>query len=177
MKTLHLLRHAKSSWDLPVADRDRTLNTRGRRDAPRMAAVIREALEHECDPSGAGFLLAASPARRAQETLEELELVWPQLQSFPHKSSESLYTFERQELFDWLRALPENVVAVLLIGHNPALTGLVNMLVADPDQAISNLPTAGFVSLSLDTEQWIGLEGACAQRLRFVVPKQLRDVP
>jgi len=177
MKTLHLLRHAKSSWDLPVSDRDRSLNTRGWRDAPRMAAVIREALVHECSLAGAGFWVAASPARRAQETLEELERIWPELQSLPHKVSESLYTFESGDLFNWLRALPESVDVVLLIGHNPALTGLLNMLVADPDEVIHNLPTAGFASLALNIAQWNGLEEACAKRVRLLVPKQLQDLP
>jgi len=177
MKTLHLLRHAKSSWDCPVSDRDRSLNKRGRYDAPRVATVIRRTLEHEVVALGARFWVAASPARRAQETLEELELAWPQLLDFPHRVSEALYTFEVRDLFTWLRAVPEPVDSLLLIGHNPALTNLLNTLVADPAHAIDNLPTAGFVSLSLAINQWADLQSECAKRTQLIVPKQLRAHP
>ena len=65
MKTLHLLRHAKSAWDQPhLSDRERGLNKRGRRDAPRIGEMLAQRL--------APMSIAVSPARRAQLTLEGL---------------------------------------------------------------------------------------------------------
>ena len=72
MKTLHLLRHAKSAWDQPgLADRQRGLNKRGKRDAPRMGAALAAMIPPQS--------VAVSPAKRAQLTLDGLCAGWPAL--------------------------------------------------------------------------------------------------
>lgn len=164
MKTLHLLRHAKSSWDRPrLADRERGLNKRGQRDAPRMG----EALAAWLEPMS----LAVSPARRAQLTLEGLCQGWPALGGCRHYSEEELYTFDGQILLDWVRAQDERHRALFLIGHNPALTELVNALAGE--DTLANLPTAGYVCLEVPAASWAALEEGSARMARHLFPRDL----
>jgi phosphohistidine phosphatase len=164
MKELHLLRHAKSSWDEPtLPDRERPLNQRGRRDAPRMGAALRALIRPQP--------ITASPARRAQLTLQGLCSAWPEMDSLEHRIEEALYTFSALDLQIWLGEQPDQVPALFLIGHNPGLTGLVNWLA--PAEHLPNLPTAGYVHLSLDIEHWGDLQGGCGKLQRELFPKQL----
>ena len=72
MKSLYLLRHAKSSWDNPgLSDIDRPLNPRGERDAPRMGKALGARLQP--------MMFHVSPAERAQSTFRNLQLHWPDL--------------------------------------------------------------------------------------------------
>lgn len=167
MKTLHLIRHAKSSWDEPlVGDRDRGLNRRGLRDAPRMG----RALAKEFAPLAA----CVSPARRAQLTLAGLCAGWPALEGLPHRTVESLYTFASADLVDFLRSQEDACGSLLLIGHNPALTDLVNELTAEG--YLENLPTAAYARLLLDIRDWQELAPGCARLERLLLPRQLADI-
>jgi len=164
MKTLHLLRHAKSSWDEPgLSDRERGLNKRGERDAPRMG----EALAQRIAP----MAIDVSPARRAQLTLEGLCDGWPALGEIEHVTDEDLYTFSAEDLFDWLRARDDQRQALFIIGHNPAFTDLVNILTGD--NSLHNLPTAGYVELALAIDHWRDLQQACALMPYSLFPRQL----
>jgi phosphohistidine phosphatase len=166
MKTLHLLRHAKSSWDQPhLSDRERGLNKRGKRDAPRMG----EALSRRMAPMS----IAVSPARRAQLTLEGLCEGWAALGELSHDTDEDLYTFSGGDLFDWMAQQGESQRALFVISHNPALTDLVNTLVGD--YVLDNLPTAGYVQLALEIDHWRDLRQGCALVEYSVFPKQLGD--
>ena len=140
MKTLHLLRHAKSSWDEPqLADRERGLNKRGRRDAPRMGAALALGM--------APMSTSVSPARRAQLTLEGLCEGWPALAELSHHIEEDLYTFSSEDLLDWIGSQDDEQQALFIISHNPGLTDLVNTLTGH--HSFDNLPTAGYVQLAL----------------------------
>ena len=164
MKTLHLLRHAKSAWDNPaVVDRERGLNKRGRRDAPRMGA----ALAARMPP----LPVAVSPARRAQLTLRGLCAGWPGLGGQQHATVEALYTFSATDLEAWLRGQDDAVSALFVIGHNPALTDLAFSLC--PGQAPANLPTAGYLELALCIDRWRDLRQGCAQVVYSLFPRQL----
>jgi phosphohistidine phosphatase len=166
MKTLHLLRHAKSSWDQPhLSDRERGLNKRGKRDAPRMG----EALSRRMAPMS----IAVSPARRAQLTLEGLCEGWAALGELSHDTDEDLYTFSGGDLFDRMAQQGESQRALFVISHNPALTDLVNTLVGD--YVLDNLPTAGYVQLALEIDHWRDLRQGCAVVEYSVFPKQLGD--
>jgi phosphohistidine phosphatase len=166
MKTLHLLRHAKSAWDQPgLSDRERPLNQRGRRDAPRMGAALSQRL----DP----IAVAVSPARRAQLTLDGVCEGWPGLGGMPHQTEEDLYTFSCEDLVDWISAQGEGPPALFMVGHNPAFTDLVNMLVGD--YVLDNLPTAGYAELALDIDRWSDLREGCAVLQYSLFPKQLAD--
>ena len=145
MKTLHLLRHAKSAWDQPnLSDRDRGLNKRGKRDAPRMG----EALAQRMAP----MHIHVSPARRAQLTLKGLSRGWPELGSIDHTTAEDLYTFASEDLRLWIMQQDDRQGGLFIISHNPALTDLVNTLVGQ--HCMNNLPTAGYVELALPIEHW-----------------------
>jgi phosphohistidine phosphatase len=164
MKTLYLLRHAKSSWDRPgLSDRERPLNRRGKRDAPRMGAALREMITAQT--------VAASPARRAQLTLGGLCDTWPELAALEHRTEEGLYTFDVADLLQWLRRQNDVEDPLFIIGHNPAFTDLVNLLA--PSEYLPNLPTAGFVELSLDLAHWRDIRGGSGRLVRSLFPKQL----
>ncbi|MEM7691715.1 MAG: histidine phosphatase family protein, partial [Pseudomonadota bacterium] len=97
MKTLHLMRHAKSSWaDPQLGDHERELNERGRRDAPRMGRALAEQI-----PAGP---VHCSTAIRAQRTLEEMCKVWPALAAQAHVTDSELYTLDAQDLVAWLQS-------------------------------------------------------------------------
>lgn len=166
MKILHLMRHAKSSWNQPnLSDRERGLNKRGKRDAPRMG----EALAQRMAPMS----FAVSPANRAQLTLEGLAAGWPALGDLPHYTEEDLYTFSSDDLLDWISVQEDNHRRLFLIGHNPAMTDLVNELTGDC--SLDNLPTAGYVELALAIDHWRDIQQACAVVSFSLFPKQLSD--
>lgn len=138
-RTLHLLRHAKSSRDDPaLADRDRPLAPRGLRNA----AVLAETL------SRARFgpeLVLCSPALRTRETLAAIA---PALASAPEiRFEERLYGAAAEELVAVLRSVPDPIGSVLLIGHNPGLEELGDLL--DPGAAPEPLPTCALLAFEL----------------------------
>ncbi|MEH6587259.1 MAG: histidine phosphatase family protein [Halioglobus sp.] len=164
MRTLHLLRHAKSAWDQPdLTDRERGLNKRGRRDAPRMGRAL--ALQMPAQS------IAVSPAQRAQLTLEGLCKGWPSLADCQHRTEEDLYTFDGQGLLAWIAAQDDRDYSLFLIGHNPALTELINELAVC--RQLENLPTAGYVRLLLEVQNWSAIESGCASLEQSLFPKEL----
>ena len=164
MKTLHLLRHAKSSWDDPqLSDRERGLNKRGKRDAARMG----EALSRRMAP----MAVVVSPARRAQRTLGGLCDGWPALAACDHITDEDLYTFAANDLLEWLLGQDEEQQSLFIIGHNPALTDLANALAGD--DALVNLPTAGYLELALQIDHWRDMRQGCALIEFSLFPRQL----
>lgn len=166
MKTLHLLRHAKSCWNEPgLADRERGLNKRGRRDAPRMGRALSRQL--------VAMPVAVSPARRAQLTLEGLCSEWPAMAELQHSTEEDLYTFSGEGVLEWIAAQTDNFEALFVIGHNPALTDVVNTLAGE--YILDNLPTAGYARLGLDILHWKELRPGCGQLQQSLFPKQIID--
>ncbi|MFV8818700.1 SixA phosphatase family protein [Haliea sp. E17] len=164
MKTLHLLRHAKSAWDEPgLGDRERGLSPRGYRDAPRMGAALSAQL--------APMAIHASPARRAQLTLQGVCEGWPALADVEHSTVEALYTFDAEDLVDWLLSGDDSADSLFLVGHNPALTDLVNWLAADAQ--LDNLPTAAYARLELAVDSWRDLQPGCARLQCLLRPRDL----
>jgi phosphohistidine phosphatase len=166
MKSLHLLRHAKSAWDQPgLSDRERGLNRRGKRDAPRMGEALGKLL--------APMSIVVSPARRAQLTLEGLCAGWPALGEISHHTEEALYTFSNGDLFEWIATQSDDNITLFIIAHNPALTDLVNTLT--DHYSLDNLPTAGYIELHLQIDRWRDLLQGCAVIERSLFPRQLPD--
>lgn len=167
MKTLHLMRHAKSSWQQPeLGDHDRDLNDRGRRDAPRMGRALAEKLV----PTP----VHCSSALRARETLKGLSEGWPALALQPHAVDEGLYTFDYQDLLTWLqedRGGFGSEGSCFILGHNPALTDLCNQLVGRP--ALDNLPTAGYLQLLIPIDHWSDLAEGIASLEDWQFPRDL----
>ncbi len=166
MRRLYLLRHAKSSWDDPsLADHDRPLAPRGRKAARRLGAHLsEEGIEPE--------LVLCSSARRTRETLERLGGA---VGGSTVEVEEGLYAADADALADRLRAVPDEVRSVLLIGHNPGLEELALDL-AGRGEALARLeekfPTGALAALELSTS-WAGLSPGSAELTAFVVPREL----
>ena len=163
MKRLQLLRHAKSSWDDPaLADIDRPLNKRGKWACQTMAGVLARSADFSH--------VFCSPAKRAQATLTGLSealrdgLAWHTL--------DELYTFDAQALLPLVRALPDSAATVLLVGHNPALLDLANLL---GDRRLDTLPTCGFVAIDLPIDDWRGLNTGSGHLVEFLYPKLVAE--
>ncbi|HVN62008.1 MAG TPA: histidine phosphatase family protein [Gaiellaceae bacterium] len=167
MRSLYLLRHAKSSWDDPtLADHERPLAPRGRRDAGRIAAHL---LELGIRPE----LVLCSTALRTRETLE---VIRPALGDATVKLEAELYAASAVALLERLREVPEKRTSVMLIGHNPGLQDLALALApAGPgrDRLEAKFPTAALATLTIPAATWQELTPADAVLADYVVPKQL----
>lgn len=163
MKTLHLIRHAKSSWAQPqLDDEKRPLKGRGRRDVARMAPAL--------DAAGwGGGAIACSTARRARQTLKGLRrcLTASTVEPF---YDEALYTFDPQTLLAWLRVRTEDELTI--VGHNPALQGLVGELTG---RALDRLPTCAYCQLAVAVEDWADCGPGCAELRVFLTPRMLKE--
>ena len=144
MKTLTLLRHAKSSWkDTSLGDRDRPLNKRGERDAPRMGRRIDAA---GIRPS----LIVSSPAVRAWRTAKIVARTIDYPTEFLQREN-GLYLASLDELLDVVMQQEEGFNNLMVVGHNPGLTDFANFL---QPGLTNNLPTAGVVSVTIDQDSW-----------------------
>lgn len=162
MKHLILLRHAKSSWrNASLDDADRPLAERGERDAPRMGERLRS---RGAQPT----LLLTSPARRALRTAEiigrALGLALRQTRTVPE-----LYLASPAAIREVLAAQDDAHGCVLLVGHNPGLTDLVNELL--PGLGLDDLPTAGVVGVDLAGATWVAAARMRGQLSYFDYPK------
>jgi phosphohistidine phosphatase len=170
MKTLLLLRQAKSSWDdAALADIDRPLAERGRKAAPRMG---RELVRRGWLPDAA----LVSPARRTRQTWELIaaELPAPPHTHFPKR----LYQATAEQLLTLVLKTPEADDTLLLLGHNPALEDFAKRLSGDNSDAeamariAEKFPTAALARLVFDDE-WKELRFGAARLTHCLRPKDL----
>jgi phosphohistidine phosphatase len=169
MKTLTLLRHAKSGWDDPVSrDFDRPLNPRGRR-AARTVAV-------EMKAQGLAFdLVLASPARRVEETIAELESSFGPLRP---EFDQRLYLASTATLLDLVRAAPDRAGRLLLVGHNPGLEELA-LCLSGRDQGQlrgeieAKYPTGTLAEIDLPVDHWVEVKEGIGKIVRFIRPRDL----
>lgn len=162
MKTLYLIRHAKSSWeDLNMSDINRPLNPRGLRDAPFMAKML-VAKEGKVD------LIVSSPANRAFTTATYFakEMAIPEEAILVQRK---IYEAYPEEVLSVIKNLDNQHGSALIFGHNPTFTSLANRFSTD---YISNQPTCGIVKLEANIDQWADFDGAQTQRTAFYFPKQ-----
>jgi phosphohistidine phosphatase len=167
-RRLHLLRHAKSSWDdSTLADAERPLAPRGRKAAKRIAGW---AAGHDVRPQ----VVACSSAVRARQTLQR---VLPGLGQPEVWTEESLYAASAETLLARIQALPDEVEEAMLIGHNPGLQELVLLLAERGelrDRAAAKLPTGALATLEADVRGWANIEPGQMRLSSFVVPRDLR---
>ncbi|MBB3046838.1 phosphohistidine phosphatase [Litorivivens lipolytica] len=163
MKTLYLLRHAKSSHDDDsLDDFDRPLSKRGKRDAVAVASVIEKhcsAVEH----------IFSSPAKRCRSTIKRVRNALD-APSGELTLDDALYSFDHNDLLNWLKDRDTRLQCILLVGHNPALEDLLEVLTG---QGHRHFPTAGFAELQLKVEYWDQIRAGCADLIHFDSPKDL----
>lgn len=162
MKTLYLMRHAKSSWSFDdLTDKERPLNDRGRDDAPAMGQALAQRTIHL-------DLLVSSPAVRALSTAA---LVAKEL-NYPHDQIQvvdSIFEATVPDLLAVVRGLPDAASSVLLVGHNPTITEFANLL---SPSSIPDMTTAAVVCLRFSCEQWRAIDRANAEYYFYDHPKK-----
>lgn len=164
MKTLLILRHAKSSWKYDeLADHDRPLKNRGRRDAPRIGRLL---AENDLLPD----LIISSTARRTRRTAELVS---------EHSGYDGeillerdLYAAEPEAYQDALRRLGGEHACVMVVGHNPGLEDLLEELTGDWER----LPTAALAQVELPIDEWTQFdEGIDGRLVGLWRPKELPE--
>ncbi len=162
-KTLYLVRHAKSSWNQPsLADIDRPLNKRGKKNAPEMGSRLNK---QQIMPD----LLISSPAKRAYKTA----LAIAEKIGYSKKDiviEEDLYHAGEQKLFDIIKRQSEENQTIMLFIHNPGITWFANKLC---NVYIDNVPTAGVVSVGIST-LWSEVTNGSGDLIFFDYPKKGR---
>ena len=162
MKTLYLVRHAKSSWKYPnLDDFERPLNKRGRKNAPFMGSVLKKL-------KVAPDLVISSPANRAAMTVRIIAAAI----NYPLENilySETIYEFSENVLIHVVKQIDDAVNKAMVVGHNPAINGLANYI---GDQPISNIPTCGVFCVELDISSWAKIAEHCGKLKFFEFPKK-----
>ena len=164
MKTLLLLRHAKSSWkDSDIDDHDRPLNKRGKRDAPRMGQLLR-------DENLLPDLIVTSSAKRCRKTAEHV------IQSSGYRGETritgELYEADAQKLREFVSQLADESSRVLLIAHNPGMEEFLEALVG----VYTSLSTAALAQVEVSIERWSDFSGETrGQLIRVWQPRELED--
>ncbi len=162
MKTLYLVRHAKSSWNHPeLTDIKRPLNKRGKRDAPFMGNLLAEK-KIKAD------LIISSPAIRAYSTAKSLASAI----GYPLENiicNKNIYEADSYDLLQIVHGLDNKIDFVMLFGHNPGLTELYNKLI---NKYIGNLPTCAIAAMEFDIKYWEEVETFTGELKFFEYPKK-----
>jgi phosphohistidine phosphatase len=162
LKTITIVRHAKSSWsDASLSDAKRPLNRRGKHDAPMMGKRIND---HGIRPS----LIVSSPATRAWSTAKIIAKTINYPREFLQKEK-SLYLASLDRILDVVVAQDNGFNNLMIVGHNPGLTDFVNFLVPG---LTNNLPTAGVVSVEIEQDDWSLYERPATKLLVHDWPKK-----
>jgi len=143
-KVLQVVRHAKSSWDnADIADIDRTLKARGIQNAYEISRKLK--LNNRIPDR-----IISSPAIRALHTA----VIFARVFDFPLKNlqiNNMLYESSEEIMIEYIKNIPEDCQSVMLFGHNPDVTNLVNHFVKI---TVDNIPTSGVVSLTFKCQTW-----------------------
>jgi len=162
MKTLYLIRHAKSDWSNPfLNDFDRPLNKRGEKNAPFMGKYL---ASQNIYPD----IIISSPAKRAKTTAKfiakaisfEDEIIY----------DESIYEADHFDLINLIKVQEDKVNTIFLFGHNPSFNILASQLVDFRE----NIPTCGIVQINFDCKKWKNINSSNAQLIRFEYPKKYK---
>lgn len=162
MKNLILIRHGKSSWDIPVQDHDRPLINRGVLDAHLTSDKLKQFL-----PSR--FILWTSTAKRAFDTaliFSQNYLISEELLLTDYK----LYTFDYISLHNFIKMVNNDHDNLIIFGHNNAITDFVNKF---GDTYIEKVPTSGVVILKFNQENWNDIQNG--KTVKTIFPKDLKN--
>lgn len=159
MKTILFIRHAKSSWDDPsISDIDRTLNERGKKNAPEMAErLLKKGVKLD--------LLVSSPAKRARQTAKAFASVLD-VKDIVYK--DELYLPDPSAFTKVIQSLPADYKHVAIFSHNPGITEYVNRF---GNNRVDNMPTAAIFAVKVDCEEWSAFDPEKADFWFFDYPK------
>lgn len=156
MKTLYLIRHAKSDWDnSSLTDFERPLNKRGLQNAPFMAEKL---MELNFNPG----LIVCSPAQRTTSTAELISKTTSTLYI------DSIYEAALDDLIHLINKFPNEYDEMAIIGHNPSITKLSNYLT---DDLINNMPTCSIIKVELEIDNWNEIVQGIGTKKFFIYPK------
>ena len=162
MKSLLIIRHAKSSWDPAILnDFDRPLNDRGKKDAPEMAKrLIQKKIQID--------LFVSSPAKRAKKTAELF------CEEYKRKETDiifvsALYHATVQTFYQTIENIDDAFATIALFSHNPGITSFVNELT--DSVTIGNMPTCGVFAVKINIEKWKGFAKSPKEFFFFDYPK------
>jgi phosphohistidine phosphatase len=160
VKTLLLLRHAKSSWDdSSLSDFERPLNPRGLQAAPFIGTVL---AEKGWQPD----VILSSPAERAKQTAllaKEAGRLTAEVQF-----DDKIYEASPAQLLGVLSGVSSKIDSLLLVGHNPGMEGLLTILTAET----RSMPTAGLARISLNIDSWSDIKDGRGKLEGFVKPRE-----
>jgi phosphohistidine phosphatase len=169
VRTLYVLRHAKSDWgDSSLRDFDRPLNERGWKAAK---AIGREMRERDIAPD----LVLVSPAARTTVTLARVEEGFGG--KFNAVETRSIYLAETVTLIDLVRSAPAHADRLMIVGHNPGMHELVLSLTEGPqdlrNEAAGKFPTGALAEISFDVRDWAEVAPGTGRIRSFVKPRDL----
>ncbi len=164
MKHLYLIRHAEAcEQGANRRDYDRPLSTHGEEDASRMGQRLSQWTKPD--------VMFSSPAIRAKTTANILATAI----EYPKSDiifDEQIYEAELENLMSVIRAVPKKIVCVMLVGHNPALTQLVNMLGAGDN---AHMPTCSMALFQIPSNSWDDIDQITAELLNFDYPSKVAE--
>ena len=162
MKTIYILRHAKSNWDnAALSDFERPLNERGLGAAPLIGDVMKK---NRFEPE----LILSSPARRAEQTAALIKLsagIGGAIQF-----DERIYEASPAQLLEVIAEQNEKFASLMLVGHNPGLEGLVKLLTGE----LETMPTAALAIVDLDTKKWSEIKSTNGNLRTLIRPKEIK---
>ena len=170
MKTLTILRHAKSSWDdSNLGDFDRPLNDRGRKAARRIGEEMKRR-EMRFDH------VLASPAQRVRETLDGVADGYGE--RFRTQFEERIYMADVSTLLEVIRSIRDNFKKPLLVGHNPGLEQLLARLTSDDERGLrrkihGKLPTGALAVVELLADSWSDVQEGGGKIVELILPREL----
>jgi phosphohistidine phosphatase len=165
MKTLFIVRHAKSSWDHPgIEDYQRPLLEKGKK---RTKHIVDYLLKHKILPD----LIMSSHATRAFDTAR----IIANAVGYPEETimiSKNIYHGDVESQFNLFYDLSDDVQSLMLVGHNPTFTYLANYFVEKP---IDNLPTSGVICIDFETNTWSDIFNVKKTTRFYIYPNMLKE--
>ena len=166
MKTIILVRHAKSSWkNASLDDFDRPLNKRGKMNAPFMGEKLQE---RRIMPN----LILSSPAKRARKTAVAVAKAI----GYPKKKiifDEKIYHASAWYLFEMVRNLDDDYETIMLFGHNPGFNDFADMLLKK--NQVYNIVTTGVYCIKFNVDQWKNMREGQGESVFYDYPKRYQD--
>lgn len=161
MKDLYLIRHAKSDWeDISLRDFDRPLNSRGLKNAPFMAEILSKKLKFT-------DVIISSPAKRALTTAEFFASAFD-IKKEGIITDERIYEAPVSNLLKVINELDDANATVLMFGHNPGFSNLINYLTSENCE----MPTCAIAHVRFDFESWKMVSADMGKLIEFDFPKK-----